>query len=156
MRWVWNQPEAVTVLSGMNTSKMLEENVRTASEIEAGTLTEDELATCEKARKIILDSLHVGCTGCGYCTPCPKGVDIPHCFSIYNDMAIENKLRTRFQYILRTNGHNASLCTKCGNCEKHCPQGIAIRDELAAAAKNLERPGYKPMRFVVSKFMRLK
>ena len=37
----------------------------------------------------------------------------------------------------------ASNCIGCGKCEKHCPQGIQIRQELKNASKELEVPVYK-------------
>jgi predicted aldo/keto reductase-like oxidoreductase len=43
----------------------------------------------------------------------------------------------------------ASNCIGCGKCEKHCPQGIAIRQELKNASKELETPAYKLFRKVI-------
>lgn len=77
LRWVWNHPAVVTVLSGMNSLEMVEENIRIASEAEAGGLSQSDLALYEKIRKIILGKETVPCTGCNYCMPCPRGVDIP-------------------------------------------------------------------------------
>lgn len=71
LRWVWNHPAVVTVLSGMNSMEMLEENIRIASEAKAEELTPTDLALYEQVRKIILGKETVPCTGCGYCMPCP-------------------------------------------------------------------------------------
>ena len=45
----------------------------------------------------------------------------------------------------------ASLCVQCGKCEQHCPQAIPIREELKNAAKELETPVYKGMRFLLKR-----
>jgi predicted aldo/keto reductase-like oxidoreductase len=91
--------------------------------------------------------------------PCPEGVDIPTCFSCYNDTRIEGKWAARIQYLMQTSFKkkttNASLCTQCGRCEKDCPQNIAIRQQLKQAAKTLEGPIYRGARFFVKKFMRI-
>ncbi len=154
-KWIWNHPEVTTVLSGMNTMDMIKENIRVASETQPNSMSTDDLAVVEKLRTSILAATKVPCTGCAYCMPCPKGVDIPMCLSSYNDTQIHGGIVTKFHYIMRTNKHNASLCTKCGKCVKHCPQKIAIPQELANAAKALEGGIYKPVRGVVRKFMKL-
>ena len=155
LRWLWNQPEVLTVLSGMTSQKMVDENIRAASNFKPGTLTKEELEAYVKTKQIILDSTNVGCTGCGYCMPCPQGVDIPMCFTCYNDIKIEGKSKGRLNYILRTTNHDASLCTKCGKCEKHCPQGIKIRAELEKTAKVMGVFPFALLYKLMRNFMRL-
>ena len=91
--------------------------------------------------------IRVGCTGCGYCMPCPKGVDIPGSFAAYNRQTTENKFWGLVDYFmatgLRKNSAAVSNCIGCGKCEQHCPQGIPIRAELKNVAKTMEGPLYK-------------
>lgn len=146
-RWLMSQPEVTTVLSGMNSLEMLRENVRIASETEPGSFAEPELAFIEELRREINHSMRVGCTGCGYCMPCPKNVDIPGTFAAYNLMYSQTKASARKSYmqctIFRHDPSSASQCVGCGKCEAHCPQGIQIRRELRAASGELENLTYK-------------
>ena len=140
-RWLWNQPEVTCVLSGMNSLEMVQENCRVASEMEAGTLTEESLALVQKIRDIFLAATKVGCTECRYCMPCPKNVNIPAIFRCYNLMYSENKSSGRREYYqtVALNGDPsfASQCIQCGKCEQHCPQHIPIREKLKEADKAL-------------------
>lgn len=79
------------MLSGMNSMEMVEQNVRTASEYGVGCMTESDRALVEAVRQEITKHVKVGCTGCGYCMPCPRGVDIPGTFRCYNAMYSEGK-----------------------------------------------------------------
>ena len=101
----------------------------------------------ERVKEIIRNRVRVGCTGCGYCMPCPKGVDIPGAFRCYNAMYTEGRASGRKEYLqctaMRQNPSSASQCVRCGKCESHCPQGIPIRQELQNAAKALETIPYK-------------
>ncbi len=153
LRWLWNQPEVTCVLSGMNTLEMIRDNVETASTVEIGELGTNEEVMLENVVKAINTKMKVGCTGCGYCMPCPKGVDIPGTFSAYNRRYTDSKYGGFFDYMmctaLRKNSTAASNCISCGKCEKHCPQHIEIRKELKKASKELEGPLYKIIRKVV-------
>lgn len=141
LRWLWDQPEVTCVLSGMNSLEMVEENCRVASEVEAGAFTEDDFATLEQVRQAIGESVKVGCTGCGYCMPCPKGVDIPALFRCYNHLYTEGKNVGRQEYwqtvSLRKEKAFARQCVQCGACERKCPQGIAIREQIHVADREL-------------------
>ncbi len=149
-RWLWNQPEVTVVLSGMNTMEMVAENVKTASETCVGEMGESEEAMLKQVVSAIHAKMQVGCTGCGYCMPCPKGVDIPGTFAAWNRYYAESKFSGFREYMmctaLRKNPSSASQCIGCGKCEKHCPQGISIRDMLKGARKDLENPLYKAIR----------
>ena len=147
LRWLWNQPEVTCVLSGMNSMEMVQENVRVASSANAGDFTEKDFATIEQIKSAIRENERVGCTGCRYCMPCPKGVNIPGNFYYYNLMYIEKKSSARFEYAqnmgMRANPGFASLCVGCGKCEQHCPQHLPIREKLKEADKNLRPLPYK-------------
>ena len=129
------------VLSGMNSVEMVEANCRTASEAQAGSLTEADFETLEKVKKAIREKERVGCTGCRYCMPCPKGVDIPGIFRCWNTMYTESKKEGRSQFIqtvgLTREPAFASQCIRCGKCEQHCPQSIPIREKLQEADRDL-------------------
>ena len=145
LRWLWNQPEVTCILSGMNTIEMVEENCRIASEAEAGEFTEEDMKLIAGLKESILEKTKVGCTACGYCMPCPKGVDIPAAFRYYNETMISGKRSARFEYAqsvgIRKEKSFPTQCVACGKCESHCPQGIKIIEELKNANKAL-RPWY--------------
>ncbi len=147
LRWIWNHPQVNVVLSGMNDIAQVEENCRIASESLPDTLSNDELALYERVLAAINRNIKVGCTGCGYCQPCPQGVDIPTCFATLNASYSDNYMNSFREYFmcttLRKNRSNAGLCIKCGKCEQHCPQSIPIREKLNDVRKRFENPIYK-------------
>ena len=152
-RWLWNQPEVTCVLSGMNSIEMVRENIKVASEVEIGEITEEQEELFRKVVKAINGKMKVGCTGCRYCMPCPKNVDIPGTFASYNRRYSDGKIMAMIEYFmctaLRKDSSAASNCVECGKCETHCPQHIEIRKELKNARKSLEGPLYKIGRKVV-------
>ena len=146
-RWLWDQKEVTVVLSGMNSEAMVSENVQTADETAVGSMKEADQAMLRQVVAAINASMKVGCTACGYCMPCPKGVDIPGTFAAWNRYYSENKFSGFREYLmctaLRKNPASASQCIGCGKCEKHCPQNISIREMLKSAQRDLETPVYK-------------
>lgn len=147
LRWLWDQPEVTCVLSGMNSEDMINENIRVASQAEPGDLTPEDMQIVEQIKQIIREREKVGCTGCRYCMPCPKGVDIPGNFYYYNLMYMEKKSSARLEFVknmgLRKEPGFASQCVGCGLCEKHCPQQINIREELKEADRSLRPLPYR-------------
>ena len=147
LRWLWNQPEVTCVLSGMNSEEMVSENIRIASDAEPGHLTEEDMEIVAQIRQIIRQREKVGCTGCRYCMPCPKGVDIPGNFHYYNLMYMEKKSSARKEFArnmgLRKEPGFATQCVGCGLCEKHCPQHLPIRQKLKEADRDLRPLPYK-------------
>ena len=69
LRWLWNQPEAGPVLSGMSTMEQVEENLKIAESV--GSFGQQEIEALEKVRGYFRERLKANCTGCGYCLPCP-------------------------------------------------------------------------------------
>ena len=147
LHWLYDQPEVTVVLSGMNSLEMVQENCRIASEAAVGELTEEDHAILDRIKKAIMEKERVGCTGCRYCMPCPKGVDIPGIFRCWNTMYTESKSEGRSQFIqtvgLTKEPSFASQCVRCGKCEQHCPQNIPIREKLREADRDLRPLPYK-------------
>ena len=157
LRWLWNQPEVTVVLSGMNSIEMVEENCRIAGNTEPNSFDDADYELVEKIKKILLEKTKVGCTGCRYCMPCPKGVDIPAIFACYNNMFSDGKTEARFEFArlvgVRKEPAFASQCIECGKCEMHCPQHIEIRKKLKEADKALRPLPYKVGINIARKFM---
>lgn len=158
LRWLWDQKEVTVVLSGMNSMEMLRENMDIASNTQIGQMTDEQQDLLRQVVGVLNASVKVGCTGCSYCMPCPKGVDIPGTFSAYNRYYSDSKFVGLKEYFmcttLRQNSAAASQCIGCGKCEKHCPQNIPIREKLQDAKKTLENPIYRVARKVASKVVK--
>ena len=156
-KWLWNQPEVTVVLSGMNSDEMVKENIETACNSFAGELTASDEEMLKGVVNAINSKMKVGCTGCGYCMPCPKKVDIPGTFAAFNRRYSDGKFTALKEYFmcttLRKDATCASNCIECGKCEQHCPQGIEIRKELKNAQKELEVPIYKIARKIAKVFI---
>ena len=156
-RWLWDQPEVTCVLSGMNSLEMVEANCRAASEAEAGCLSDAERRLIGKLKECIGAKLKIGCTGCGYCMPCPKGVDIPGAFRCYNEMSTEGRASGRWSYFqtvaMRNEAPFPSQCVGCGRCEKHCPQHLPIIQTLKEADRALRPIHYRAAMAVARKWL---
>lgn len=155
-RWLWDQKEVMCVLSGMNSLQMVQDNIETANQVTIGEFKEKENEIIQKVIKAINATMKVGCTGCRYCMPCPKGVDIPGCFAAYNREGSDGKMRGFFDYFmctgLRKDSVAASNCIECGKCELHCPQHIEIRKELKNVKREFEGLLYKLARMAIKLF----
>ena len=156
LRWVWDHKEVLTVLSGMSDEEQLSENIVTASDAPAGCLADDEKEMFKSIREEILSKTKVPCTGCHYCMPCPAGVNIPGCFTCYNEKYLLGKHKSGiFKYgqqlgmFAKKPGY-AGQCIECGKCEPACPQHIEIRKELKNVRAEFEKSlMFKPVNFVV-------
>ena len=162
LNWLWNQPEVTMLLSGMNEMAQLEENALLASEARVGMFNDEESQAIADVIAIIGESYKVPCTGCNYCMPCPKGINISGCFAAYNASYAMGRATGIIQYILNTGGmgngetHYVSSCIACKKCERHCPQHIEIAKELEAVKKRMEPFWFKPVLTVARKCMGIK
>jgi len=148
LRWVLNHPEVTTVFSGMGEMDQVKENLKVADEALPASLTEDDLELYERVKEVYRDLMKIECTGCGYCLPCPRGVNIPLCFNLYNQKYMFN-VGQSFDYLTMLGGvisgqeAYAGLCTDCGKCIKACPQKLEIPELLNDVSHELEGRGFK-------------
>ncbi|MDJ0622922.1 MAG: aldo/keto reductase [Desulfocapsaceae bacterium] len=142
LRWVWNSPEVSVVLSGMTTMGQVEENCKIARTANPESLSETELELVARVKDTYRRRIKVDCTTCGYCMPCPEGVNIPRIFSIYNDRSIYGEKRwSHLMYTFASNtGEQADSCVECGECEEVCPQAIPIIATLKECHAVLSEP----------------
>ena len=153
LSWVLNQKEITCVLSGMGSLNQIKENMAIAGRVEIDSLSEDERDVLKQAQDIFDSMMKINCTGCGYCLPCPKGVNIPDCFKIYNEKYLFNKKgigpisNAMMNYYMVVGGvankqASAGLCNHCGRCKKLCPQSLDIPNELDTVRSEFELFGF--------------
>ena len=134
-RWVGSLPNVKIVLSGMSTMEQLKDNLKTFSDFHP--LNREEQSVINRVRREILDLSKVDCTSCNYCMPCPRGVDIPGNFRLYNAFSMyQNIKHIKGEYNnLINNGSSADVCVDCGECLPKCPQQIQIPSNLIKMQK---------------------
>jgi predicted aldo/keto reductase-like oxidoreductase len=149
IRWVLNHPEITCVISGMNSMDQLRENLDITNDVLANSLAESELELYQEVKQVFIDLMKINCTTCGYCLPCPVGIDIPGCFDLYNEKYLFNDRAAGVRYILRMGGvfssnpSHAGLCIDCGKCVKACPQKLEIPELLEEVSHDLGGRGFK-------------
>ena len=140
LKYLWDQEEVDVVLSGMGTSEELEENLKLADEGFSSSLTSEERDIIQEVRAAYRERKHVNCTQCGYCMPCSSGVNIPGNFlqlnHAYMFQDIDNSKMN--YYMLLKEDERASNCTRCGECEKLCPQMVPIQKTLKKVRETFE------------------
>ena len=135
LSWVWNHPQVTMLLSGMTDTAQVDENAALADRALPDSMTTEQLDTIARVLGEFEKSNRVPCTGCGYCMPCPKGINIPGCFGAYNASYAHSWFTGLSQYFtasaVRTGEPKlVSNCVKCGKCARHCPQHIDIPGRL--------------------------
>jgi hypothetical protein len=152
-RYAGTKEGVLVVLSGMTYMEHLVENVATYSPLRPITPEEDEFLM--KVAEEFVELKTVPCTACNYCMPCPYGLNIPAIFAHYNDCITEGNMpagnpdaeeyrRNRRAFLLGYDSkvpyeRQASHCIGCRQCESHCPQKIAIADEMQRIDEFVER-----------------
>ena len=153
LSWVFNQKEITCVLSGMGSLDQMKENMAIAERVEIGSLSDEEIDVLDKVQGIFNSMMKINCTGCGYCLPCPKGVNIPDCFNVYNEKYLFNKKafgvlpHAMVNYYMVVGGitnkqASAGLCNHCGRCKRLCPQSLDIPNELDRVKSEFELLGF--------------
>ncbi|WP_405289810.1 aldo/keto reductase [Methanobrevibacter sp.] len=152
MEWVLNNRNVTCVLSGMNSIEQIDENIAIGEKTTPLSLSFEEMETIEYVKRVLRNSLKINCSTCGYCMPCPQGVNIPECMKIYNEKYLfEHKglfnqsFMDYYQYVggIMGNEGNAGKCNGCGKCLRKCPQKLDIIEELKKVKKEFEFPGMK-------------
>ena len=152
LEWVLNNRNVTCVLSGMNSFEQIDENIRIAENTAPLSVSFEDMEKVELVKRVLRNSLKINCSTCGYCMPCPQGVNIPECMKIYNEKYlfehkgfINQSFMDYYQYVggIMGNEGNAGKCNGCGKCLRKCPQKLDIISELKKVKKEFEFPGLK-------------
>jgi predicted aldo/keto reductase-like oxidoreductase len=139
-KYLWDLEDIDIVLSGMNSYEDLEENLKIAENGYSNTLLQEEKDIIKEVRAAYKERIEVDCNQCGYCMPCPSGVNIPGNFQQLNYahmfQDIENS-RMNY-YMLLNEDERATNCSECGECEKLCPQMVPIQKTLKKVIETFE------------------
>lgn len=131
--WLTNLPQVTTILSGSSTLEQLKDSLEIFKTTGINIMSPEELKLVDEVRDMYNSKIKIGCTGCNYCMPCPRGVSIPNIFRMYNDAfmydTFENSKKAYSNLVSK--GNDAGQCAACGKCERICPQAISIIDELS-------------------------
>jgi uncharacterized protein len=131
LKWLWDKPEIAVVLSGMSNMKQLEDNLKyAAGSSQINSLTDKEKEVIATSVKSFNELMKIPCTKCSYCVAeCPKQIPIPEIFEGYN-LLEKNSVLYPMLYSQLPEDINAGACINCKKCEKKCPQGIKISEEM--------------------------
>lgn len=135
-RWLYNMPEVSLVLSGTSNMEQLKDNLRIFDHAAPNVMSEEDMKLIKQIQKAYEAKMSIGCTGCKYCMPCPKGVSIPEIFKLYNSYQLVKPHpidKMIYTNAMQPAGSGADQCVNCGICAKHCPQGLEIPQLLQMA-----------------------
>lgn len=105
---------------------MIDENVRVASRKTA--LTPRQLEVMHERLAEAQEDQKAFCTSCGYCAPCPAGVDIPACFRLLHSatyFGLMDYAKRQYKWLI-DNKMSGQVCKKCGKCLPKCPNNVPI------------------------------
>lgn len=140
LKFVWSNPYISTAISGMGTMEMVEDNLSLAKN-KSHTFTNEEKNKTKIIEKRFKELTNNICTSCGYCMPCPNGVNIAFIFKalmyyqVYGQKETGKLCYAKIGCVdgLWPPGKRVDACTECGECEKKCPQKISIIEQLKQA-----------------------
>lgn len=129
--FILKYPVSVAI-PGMDSGEQVEANAQVGA---AGfQLPESEKAALEVE---VVQLGNAFCRRCGYCQPCPQGIDIPSIF-VFDGYWVRYGLKQWAIDRYRALSKHASDCEECGECEEKCPYDLPIREMLKQARAHLE------------------
>lgn len=130
LQYLWNRDDVDCVLSGMTSLEQVKENVRIASTEDI--ISENDQELIREVARTYKTFLGNACSRCGYCMPCPHGVDIINCLTEYNiaHMMGDPKASAMQYFSLIDDDSRADSCIDCKECLPFCTQMLNIPEEL--------------------------
>lgn len=134
IRFAASHNNVLTILSGMNSKEQMQDNVDSLTDFVP--FTEQEYRICENAAALINKNDIIPCTGCDYCSDCPKQIRISSIFAAYNKFQTNELSKEKSREEYSRIDVKADACIACHHCEGHCPQSIKISELLYGKIKD--------------------
>lgn len=129
LKYILSNHNINVAIPGMANLEEVEENALVGSgNIE---MTKEDIKECNDIKNRLGS---VFCRRCGYCGPCPQGIDIPTIF-IFSGYKERYGLGDWAEERYFTMKKRARDCVRCGICETRCPYDLPIRDMLEKVNK---------------------
>lgn len=129
MNYALTRPAVASVIAGART---LDELRDCLSYSDAPQERRDYAAALAAFPKI---SWQGHCMYCGHCAPCPKGIDVASVTKFLNLCKAQGGIPETVREHYAALPQRASACVACGACEKRCPFGVPIIENMKSAAK---------------------
>ena len=123
-----SRPAVSVVLAGAHSAAQLRES---AAYCEAGAEARDYAAALAAFPRV---SWVGRCMYCSHCEPCPQFIDIASVTKFLHLAQAQGGVPETVREHYKALGHHAGECAQCGACERRCPFGVAIRENMKAAA----------------------
>ena len=124
-----SRPAVSVILAGAHSVEELE---RSAAYCEASAEEKDYATALASFPRV---SWVGHCMYCSHCEPCPQFIDIASVTKYLHLAQAQGKLPETVREHYAVLEHHAGDCIQCGACEKRCPFGVSIRENMKQAAE---------------------
>ena len=122
-----SRPAVSVVLAGAHSVEQLEQS---ASYCDASAEEKDYAAALASFPRV---SWVGHCMYCSHCEPCPRFIDIASVTKFLHLAEAQKQIPETVREHYAALKHHAVDCIKCGACEKRCPFGVEIRENMDMA-----------------------
>jgi predicted aldo/keto reductase-like oxidoreductase len=119
-----------SALAGMSS---VEQALRDIAVFNKPLISEQQANTFKTQIDSVLKQDSFKCTSCGYCMPCPQGINIPEVLRMRNYYRVlglqeaKNRIKNAPNF---DNGFKTENCIECGICESKCPNKVNTMELL--------------------------
>jgi predicted aldo/keto reductase-like oxidoreductase len=133
LKFIMNNPHVSVAIPGMDHVDQVATNAAVLKH--SYHFSENDL---EEMAEVASSLGETFCRRCGYCLPCPQGIDIPTQFLMEGYLTrynLEDWAKTRYAGL----PVKADACVDCGACEPKCPYNLPIRSMLKNVVSQFEK-----------------
>lgn len=133
LKFILNHPGMTVAIPGMDDLAQVAVNASVGKE--KLMITPAEQAEIDAFRASLGGKF---CRRCGYCLPCPVGIDIPNQFLLEGYLSRYNLPDWAYMRY-DAQAKKASDCVQCGACEPRCPYDLPIREMLSTVNQKMSQ-----------------